>query len=99
MNSYSLLNWTQDIRNMGLSILKKYYNFLNLNVKQKSPCVSASSAQSVFHRIPSAFICVHLRLIFVSLNDRIQEIHFELFQKINENGFMPVQRRILRRGK
>ncbi|MDP2766673.1 MAG: DUF1016 N-terminal domain-containing protein [Candidatus Methanoperedens sp.] len=26
------------------------------------PCASVSSAQSVFHCIPSAFICVHLRL-------------------------------------
>jgi hypothetical protein len=28
------------------------------------PCASASSAQSAFHRHLSAFICVHLRLIF-----------------------------------
>jgi hypothetical protein len=34
------------------------------------PCVSVSSAQSVFYFNPSAFICVHLRLIFVSLSDR-----------------------------
>jgi hypothetical protein len=46
---------------------------------RRYPCVSASSAQSVFHRIPSAFICVHLRLIFVSLSDRTQKIKFELF--------------------
>ncbi len=28
------------------------------------PCASVSSAQSVFYRHSSAFICVHLRLIF-----------------------------------
>jgi hypothetical protein len=49
------------------------------------PCVSASSAQSVFYRNPSAFICVHLRLIFVSLSDRIQNIQFELFRSRVEN--------------
>jgi len=43
------------------------------------PSVSASSAQSVFHWTPSAFIRVHLRLIFVSLSDRTQKIKFELF--------------------
>jgi len=48
------------------------------------PCVSASSALSVFYRNPSAFICVHLRLIFVSLSDRTQKIQFELFPIINE---------------
>jgi hypothetical protein len=31
------------------------------------PCVSVSSAQSVFYRRISAFICVHLRLISVSI--------------------------------
>jgi hypothetical protein len=51
---------------------------------------SASSAVSVFYRIPSAFICVHLRLLFVSLSDRIREIQFDLFPIINENGFVPV---------
>ncbi len=51
-----------------------------------NPRVSASSVQSVFHRIPSAFICVHLRLIFVSLSDRTQDIQNKLFPKINENG-------------
>ncbi|CAG0998943.1 hypothetical protein METP1_02751 [Methanosarcinales archaeon] len=40
---------------------------------------SASSAQSVFHRNPSAFICVHLRLIFVSLYMRFQKIQNEFF--------------------
>jgi hypothetical protein len=40
--------------------------------------------RSVFYRNPSAFICVYLRLIFVSLNDRIQEIQFDLFPIINE---------------
>ncbi len=48
------------------------------------PCASASSAQSVFHYIPSAFICVHLRLTFVSLSDRIQEIQLKLFPIIND---------------
>ena len=43
------------------------------------PRVSASSAQSALYFIPSAFICVHLRLIFVSLSDRIRKIRFELF--------------------
>jgi hypothetical protein len=30
------------------------------------------------YRIPSAFICVHLRLIFVSLSDRTRKIQFKL---------------------
>jgi len=38
------------------------------------------------YRQTSAFIYVHLRLICVSLSDRTQEIQFELFPKINENG-------------
>ncbi|PWB50650.1 MAG: hypothetical protein C3F06_11290 [Candidatus Methanoperedenaceae archaeon] len=46
------------------------------------PCVSASSAQSVFYCTPSAFICVHLRLIYVSLSDKIQEIQIKLFPTI-----------------
>jgi hypothetical protein len=45
-----------------------------------------SSVQTVFYRNPSAFICVYLRLIFVSLSDRIQEIQFKLSPIINENG-------------
>ncbi|MFA4935310.1 MAG: DUF1016 N-terminal domain-containing protein [Candidatus Methanoperedens sp.] len=40
--------------------------------------VSASSALSAFHSTPSAFICVHLRLIFVSLSDRLRKIQFKL---------------------
>jgi hypothetical protein len=48
------------------------------------PRVSASSALSVFYHNPSAFICVYLRLIFVSSSDRTYEIQFELFSKINE---------------
>jgi hypothetical protein len=40
---------------------------------------AVSSVASVFNRNPSAFICVHLRLIFVSLSDRTQKIQFELF--------------------
>jgi len=38
-----------------------------------------SENRKIFGQI-SAFICVHLRLIFVSLSDRTQEIQFELFQ-------------------
>jgi hypothetical protein len=34
---------------------------------------------SAFHRRLSAFICVHLRLIYVSLSDRTRKIQFELF--------------------
>ena len=45
----------------------------------------------------SAFICVHLRLISVSLSDRTQNIQFELFPIINENDFVPVNCGILRR--
>jgi hypothetical protein len=52
--------------------------------------VSASSTQSVFYRNPSAFICVHLRLIFVSLSDKTQEIQLKLSHIINEN--LDVQR-------
>ena len=44
---------------------------------QDNPRVSASSAQSAFHRRLSAFICVHLRLISVSLSDRAQKIKGE----------------------
>jgi hypothetical protein len=40
---------------------------------------SASSLASILYRIPSAFICVHLRLIFVSLSDRTRKIQFKLF--------------------
>jgi len=39
---------------------------------------SASSVVSVLYRIPSAFIRVHLRLIFVSLSDRTRKIQFKL---------------------
>jgi len=46
---------------------------------REDPCESASSALSVFYRRLSAFICVHLRLIFVSLSDRTRKIKFELF--------------------
>jgi hypothetical protein len=49
------------------------------------PCVFTSSALSVFYRNPSAFICVHLRLIFVSLRDRARKIQFELFPIINDD--------------
>jgi len=59
MNSSSLVNWTQDTRNMWLSILKKFYNFLNLNVRQKSPCESASSALSAFYRCFAFWILSH----------------------------------------
>ena len=60
---------------------------------------SASSVTSIFYTNPSAFICVHLRLIFVSLSDIIQKIQIKLFPIINENGFVPVTNGILRRGK
>jgi hypothetical protein len=49
-----------------------------------NPRVSASSAQSVFH-FPSAFICVHLRLIFVSLSD---------ITLIIQNKLIPIQQKI-----
>jgi len=39
----------------------------------------SASVQSVCYGNPSAFICVHLRLIFVSLSDIIQAIQFNLF--------------------
>jgi hypothetical protein len=58
----------------------------NLASAWKYPCVSASSAQSVFYRRLSAFICVHLRLISVSMSDRTRKIQFVLFSKINEKG-------------
>jgi hypothetical protein len=38
----------------------------------------------IYYRQISAFICVHLRLIFVSLSDRIRINKFELFPIINE---------------
>jgi hypothetical protein len=41
--------------------------------------------RKLFRQI-SAFICVHLRLIFVSLSDRTRKIKFELFPIINKNG-------------
>ncbi len=41
----------------------------------------ASSVASIFYRNPSAFICVHLRLIFVSLRDRTRKIQFKLFPR------------------
>jgi hypothetical protein len=40
---------------------------------------SASSVASILYHNPSAFICVHLRLIFVSLSDRTRKIQFRLF--------------------
>ena len=43
-----------------------------------NPCLSASSEQSAFHRRLSAFICVYLRLIFVSLSDRTRKIQSKL---------------------
>jgi hypothetical protein len=39
---------------------------------------SVASVASVFYRNPSAFICVHLRLIFVSLSDRTRKIQYKL---------------------
>ena len=37
-----------------------------------------TQSRSVFYRNPSAFICVHLRLISVSLSDRTQKIKGEI---------------------
>ena len=51
------------------------------------------------YRKISAFICVHLRLISVSLNDRSQNIQFELFPIIKENDFVPVPSGILSGGR
>jgi hypothetical protein len=45
-------------------------NYLQHQIKQNN--------RKLFGQI-SAFICVYLRLIFVSLSDRIQKIKFELF--------------------
>ena len=42
---------------------------------------------SVLHHNPSAFICVHLRLIFVSLSARVQKIQNELMP----SEFVPVR--------
>jgi len=41
--------------------------------------------RKLFRKI-SAFICVHLRLISVSLSDRTRDIQFELFRIRVENG-------------
>jgi hypothetical protein len=57
---------------------------------------SVSSVASIFYRIPSAFICVHLRLIFVSLSDRTRKIQFKLSHIIIKNGSVPVPSGILR---
>jgi len=59
---------------------------------RRYPRASASSVQSVFHRIPSAIICVHLRLIFVSLSDRIREIQFKLFRKAQPYPLLSIKR-------
>ena len=48
-----------------------------------------------FYRKISAFICVHLRLISVSLRYRTQELKFKLFQSM-ENGSAPVSSGIFR---
>ncbi len=50
---------TQRIRTRMTQIARIFTDIID-------PCESASSAQSVFHYIPSAFICVHLRLIKIS---------------------------------
>jgi len=59
-------------------------------------CASVSSVASVLYRIPSAFICVHLRLIFVSLSDRTRKIQFILSHIIIKSGSVSVQSGILR---
>ncbi len=46
-----------------IDTLKSYAEFVD-DFSHDNPRVSASSAQSAFYRNPSAFICVHLRLIF-----------------------------------
>jgi len=74
--------------------LKPYAQSVD-DFSQDNPHAS-SSVQSVFYRIPSAFIRVHLRLISVSLSDRTRKIQFELFPIINDNGFVPVLSGILR---
>ncbi len=53
-----------------------------MNCNYEYPCVSASSAQSAFYYIPPVF-CIHPRLIFLSLSDRIRKIKFELFRKLS----------------
>ncbi len=57
-------------------------------VCEKSEYGYTTSAKSenrkIFGQI-SAFICVHLRLISVSLSDRSREIQFELFWRGVEN--------------
>jgi hypothetical protein len=77
--------------NLNSKIFKLNTNKSKLN--ELSEKIIKQSKRKLFRQI-SAFICVHLRLIFVSLSDRHQEIHFEQIQKINENGFLPVPRGI-----
>jgi hypothetical protein len=48
------------------------------------------------YRIPSASICVHLRLIFVSLSDRTRKIQFILSHIIIKSGSVSVPSGILR---
>jgi hypothetical protein len=43
------------------------------------PCASVSTIASILYRNPSAFIRVHLRLIFVSLREITRKIQFKLF--------------------
>jgi len=62
-----------------------YYGTIMNNLKPQSSQRTQSSVilatwnGNVFHRNPSAFICVHLRLIFVSLYLRFRKIQNELF--------------------
>jgi len=71
-------------RNLSLRGIGHALHALLLNITRifTDPCASASSVQSVFYCTPSAFICVHLRLIYVSLSDIIQEIQIKLFPTI-----------------
>ena len=69
---------TKDMDFADISNLRKSAQSVD-KTSNDNPRVSASSAQSAFYFIPSAFICVHLRLIFVSLSDRIRKIRFKLF--------------------
>ncbi len=61
-------------------------NYRQNQIKQKN--------RKLFGQI-SALICVNLRIIFVSLSDRTQDIQFKLFLIIYENNLVPVPSGIL----
>jgi len=54
--------------------------------------------RKLFRKI-SAFICVHLRLISVSLSDRSWDIQFEPFPIIKITDFVPVKNGFLSGGR